>query len=55
MSPTGLVSGLHCGEELIGLRLRDAPHQVADRAHRQAELPANVRGTGSEPCHAGQS
>jgi hypothetical protein len=55
MSPIGLVPGLHCGGELIGLRLRDAPHQVADRAQRQAELPANLRGAGSEPCHAGQS
>jgi hypothetical protein len=55
MSPTGPVPGLHCGRDLIGLCSRDAPHQVANRAQRQAELPGNVRGVGSEPCHAGQS
>ena len=43
------------GGELIGLRPRDASHQVADRAQRQAELPGNVRSAGSEPCHASQS
>jgi hypothetical protein len=55
MLPTGLVAGLHCGGELIGLRPRDASHQVADRAQRQAELPGNVRSAGSETCHASQS
>lgn len=55
MSPTGLVPGLHCGGELVGLCSRDAPHQVANRAQRQVELPGNVRGVGPEPRHASQS
>lgn len=53
--PTGLITGLHRGGELMGVRLRNALHQVPDRAQRYVELSGDVRGVSSEPCHVSQS
>ena len=52
MLSTGMITGLQCGESLIGARLQEALHQAPDRACGQVQMLGDVRRRSANLHHA---